>query len=136
MVTGSNNLARHIAQRRRQLELSKSAAVTVAQVSRPAWDSWENGVRLPQDSKYGAIERALKWQPGSVEAVLAGGEPTPAQPTVDDEEREYRAYLADRRPRFSAAAIERMVDTWRAERRRILDESSGLRQSSESRRAG
>ena len=31
----------------------------------------------------GALERALEWESGSVDAILAGGVPTPVQPKVD-----------------------------------------------------
>lgn len=34
---------------------------------------------MPERHRYVLIERALKWAPGSVEAVLEGGEPRPAR---------------------------------------------------------
>lgn len=40
----------------------------------------ENARRTSYDgSTVALLERGLQWEPGSVEAILAGGEPTPVQ---------------------------------------------------------
>jgi hypothetical protein len=41
-----------------------------------AWFEWETGRRQPRDSNYGGIDTAMKWEPGGVDAILDGREPT------------------------------------------------------------
>lgn len=63
------------------------------------------------------IDRALEWEPGSVEAILTGGEPTPVPLTEEQQElmRTYRAYLRKHGPAEAKAMlrldVERINDT-------------------------
>lgn len=65
--------------RRSELGLNQTRAALAAGVSRSAWVRWENGDAEPFDYNYVLIERALKWEPGSVEEILKGGKPRPAR---------------------------------------------------------
>jgi len=63
-------------------------AATLAKLSRPTWAALEDGSRETLSYNYSTIERVLRWESGSIDAILAGGEatlidePTPApQPT-------------------------------------------------------
>jgi len=63
--------------RRRQLGLSIVAAARTAGVNRGTWEALESCTRATRDHNYAGIERALRWQAGSIEAILTGGTPTP-----------------------------------------------------------
>lgn len=75
-MAASANFATHVKASRRKLGLGPGDAAKLAGVSRPTWDAWEKGT-IPTDKNWTAVERALEWERGSVEAVLAGGEPKP-----------------------------------------------------------
>ncbi|MEV5629133.1 helix-turn-helix domain-containing protein [Micromonospora tulbaghiae] len=127
-------LAARVRARRMELGLSVRKAAESAEMDRNTWSYLEDGSRRTAEFKYAGIERALRWAPGSVAAILGGGEPTPADPAVaveDDEEialvrsdprlsDEMReriiALILERRQRDKAAAIEdtrRMIDLFR-----------------------
>lgn len=63
--------------RRRELGLSVSAAARAAHIDRATWAGMERSGRRTEAYNYAGIERALAWEPGSVDQILAGGEPTP-----------------------------------------------------------
>lgn len=69
-------LQQEIARRRKELGLSVSAAARAARIDRESWNGAESGTRTTLDYIYGRIEAALRWRPGSVEAILTGGEST------------------------------------------------------------
>jgi transcriptional regulator with XRE-family HTH domain len=71
-------LATIIRSRREQRGLSTRRAAALAGVSKGAWAGWENGA-VPYHQHRRGIEAALQWRPGSVQAVLQGGEPTPVE---------------------------------------------------------
>ncbi len=75
-------LAKAVENRRLELGLSARAAATAAGVARGTWESAENGSRRTLKSNYASIEKALRWAPGSIQAILDGGNPTPAVPPV------------------------------------------------------
>src|SRR5690554_5900860 len=62
---------------REQRGLSINRARRLAGVTRVTWTRWEQGT-LPYRHHWPAIERTIGWRPGSVAAVLGGGDPTPA----------------------------------------------------------
>lgn len=70
-------LGQRVRQRREDLGLSQPAAADRAGINRDTWRNMENGSRDIRSYNHRAVERALQWQPGSVEAILAGGEPQP-----------------------------------------------------------
>lgn len=127
-------LARKIEARRIELGLSGAAAARAAGIDRATWSSAENGIRRTAEHNYAGIERALRWQPGSISAILDGGEPTPADAPssepVDEEIELVRTdpkltpdmreriitLILERRKRERAAAIEdtrRMIDLFK-----------------------
>jgi Helix-turn-helix domain len=61
--------------RRKELGLSIREAARRAGVMRPTWTGLEEGSRRTADYNFAAMERTLSWGPGSIEAVLAGGDP-------------------------------------------------------------
>ncbi|WP_157779110.1 helix-turn-helix domain-containing protein [Micromonospora sp. WMMA2032] len=129
-------LARRVRARRVELGLSVRAAAQAAEMDRNTWSYIEDASRKTSEFKYAGIERALRWEPGSVVAILRGGEPTPVKPAAvatqpDDEEIELVrtdpkltpemreriiTLILERREREKAAAIEdtrRMIDLFR-----------------------
>lgn len=68
-------------------------------VSYEAVRSARTGEGVPADLTKRGIERALKWKPGSVDAILNGGEPTPLAPQAEREVTitELAAQLAEER---------------------------------------
>lgn len=73
-MNNTPRLADRIRARREQLRLSVRRASRDARVTRITWDRWEKGT-LPYERHWRAIERVLGWEPGSVQVILAGGEP-------------------------------------------------------------
>lgn len=73
------SLGEQIRRRREEIALGQSDAARKAGVGRTTWLGWEKRGVTPERHRYVLIERALKWEPGSVEAVLEGGQPQPAR---------------------------------------------------------
>lgn len=91
------SLHKYMADRRKELGISVSAAARAAGVARSTWIGWESGVRTPYDSNYAAIENVLKWERRSVETILAGGAPTPIEDIdepIDEFERRLRETIS------------------------------------------
>lgn len=76
----NDSLATHLRARRKKLRLGQAEAARRAGVGRMAWYEWETGRRQPRDSNFAGIDEAMGWQPGGVEAIYAGGQPTPLPP--------------------------------------------------------
>jgi len=70
-----SRLARLIQARRRELRLSERQAAAAAGVARNTWASAEQGVKQLSEKSIAGIEAALKWAPGSIDRILAGGGP-------------------------------------------------------------
>jgi transcriptional regulator with XRE-family HTH domain len=111
-------LADCVAQRRKELQLSASQAARLARVARGTWIAVEKAERATEDYNYAGFERALQWQLGSMEAVLAGGDPTPEELTtardtrsMPPEIRRWLAIMAD--PEVPAKTKERMREQMR-----------------------
>lgn len=66
-------------ERRKRRGMSQSAAARAAGVSRTAWVAWEKDAARPEDFNHVKIERALRWQTGSVTAALTGRAATPLE---------------------------------------------------------
>lgn len=97
----ATSLAAKIKDRRSTLRLSMQKAADLAGVHRLTWRSWENG-STPEDYNHAGIERALRWNGGSVAAILTGGEPTllpdsQRLPRTDEQEQLMAVYLSYRR---------------------------------------
>ncbi|MEV0726050.1 helix-turn-helix transcriptional regulator [Micromonospora purpureochromogenes] len=129
-------LAQKVRARRVELGLSVRAAAQAAEMDRNTWSYLEDGSRKTAEFKYAGIERALRWEPGSVSAILEGREPTPisgpkaAEDPVDEEIELVRTdpklsdemrdriirLILERRKRDKAAALEdtrRMIDLFK-----------------------
>lgn len=74
-----DRLAAHLKARRQELRLGQAEAARRANVGRMSWYEWENGRRLPRDYNFPGVDSAMNWEPGSVETILSGGEPTPTK---------------------------------------------------------
>lgn len=70
-------LDEHMNRRRLDLGMKWRDVASDGGISYEALRSARVGDAAPADLTKRGIERALKWQPGSVDAILAGGEPTP-----------------------------------------------------------
>jgi len=79
-------LARLVTHRRVQLgHASQTEFASASGLKIRTLNNIENARRPGYDhSTIALLEQGLQWQPGSVEAVLAGGDPTPAVPAVAD----------------------------------------------------
>jgi transcriptional regulator with XRE-family HTH domain len=115
-------LAQMIRVRRLELGLSATKAAQAAGIDRATWSNAETGTRRTLEHNHVGIERALSWRPGSIEAILAGGEPTPEQtdgggdeelhlvrtdPQLTPEMRDrIIALILERRERERSAAVE------------------------------
>ncbi|MFI2667882.1 helix-turn-helix domain-containing protein [Micromonospora carbonacea] len=113
---GQGQLGTRVRDRRVELGLSARAASQAAGIDRNTWSYLENGTRRTAEFNYAGIERALRWAPGSIRAILGGGEPTvlpddtpPAE--EDDEElhlvRTDPQLTEDMRKRIIALILER-----------------------------
>lgn len=76
---GPGNLPGWIRHRRLERGLSIRTAARDARVRRATWGAWERrtGWAVPSDLMRPRIERVLRWRPGSVAVILAGGAPAP-----------------------------------------------------------
>lgn len=125
-------LAGMVKSRRIERGLSVSKAAQAAGIDRATWSSAEKGDRQTQPHNWAGIERALDWKAGSIAAILAGGEPIPADllaevdeelslvrtdPRLTDDMRQrIVALILERRERDKATALEgtrRMIDLFR-----------------------
>lgn len=103
MESELKRLGRLIVARRKQRGLpTRQAFADSLKITYRVLTDLENGTRQLGAKTYLQIEKALGWQPGSVEAVLAGGEPTPI---VDDPFDQRRA-LARRSNEIRRALLE------------------------------
>lgn len=119
MTAQTRSLGEHVAERRKRLGLSQSRAAKLADVSRTTWITWERGTATPEDYNHIKIERALQWEPGSVEAILAGGEPTLSEaPDLDDQAKQIlRAAFDELSKEYGARHARKLINEVLAERR-------------------
>ncbi|ODQ42617.1 helix-turn-helix domain-containing protein [Corynebacterium amycolatum] len=73
------NIGETVVKRRTELGLSRAAAAKLASVDPKTLQSLERDERWPHDTSRVKIERALRWEPGSLDAIKNGGEPTELQ---------------------------------------------------------
>lgn len=111
-------LSQLIEQRRRELGMSTAQAAETVGVSKGVWLGVERGTRMPAEPLYERIEQVLRWQPGSIRSILAGGTPTPES---GSQQRHYAD--PDMQAIWELASIppeERLmlIETLRAERER------------------
>jgi hypothetical protein len=75
--TPRDRLRRLVVERRLDRQLSVSKARKIAAIARGTWIALESGERETEAYNFAGIERALRWAPGSIDAILKGGDPTP-----------------------------------------------------------
>lgn len=128
-------LAEAVKARRLAVGLSIRAAATQAGIARGTWIALEEASRRTANTAYAAIEQTLGWTPGSIAAVLGGGEPTedrkPAAPPKgpadealirvmsdprisDRDKMRIARILIDERERFERERVARAEDLIRA----------------------
>jgi|SRR5690606_7104785 len=78
--TPHERLAQAIEARRGELGLSLREVAERAGITGETLRAVRRGSNEPSQLTKRGIERALRWAPGSVDAILAGGDPTPAGP--------------------------------------------------------
>lgn len=72
-------LGEKIRKARADAGMTATAAAAHADMSPTTWGRIERGENVSvRPNTYAAIERVLGWEPGSIEIVLEGGDPTPA----------------------------------------------------------
>lgn len=83
-MSGSHHerLASLMNDRRLELDMKWDEVAAAARIKPPTLRAIRNGMNRPSDLTARGLDRALDWEPGSVEAILAGGEPTPMQPQL------------------------------------------------------
>ena len=65
--------------RRIDLDLSWKDLAATARTSEPTLRAFRSGARRPTGLTQRRLEDALGWESGSIDAVLDGGQPTPAE---------------------------------------------------------
>src|SRR5881275_872649 len=75
-VAGSRRLGRYMIDRRTELGFDKREPWAAhVKISSKTLSWYERGERLPGDESVAILERALGWEPGSIDAIVAGGTP-------------------------------------------------------------
>jgi len=107
--SGRTRLGQLIVDRRQSRGLSQSKLAKAAGISRNTLANVESGG--PRDTEtyvYGRIETALNWAPGSISAVLAGGDP---RDNTNDDQARLRAIADDPdRPDYIRDRARRLLD--------------------------
>jgi hypothetical protein len=126
-------LGHHIVSRRVALgyrtrtDLATSLKVTVRTLA-----DIEHGVRKASRGTYAMLENKLSWAPGSIDTILAGGEPKELVVTLrrDSPESRYQSYTADALSRASTEELllelRRRITRTRERRRETWDDRDGL----------
>lgn len=145
MSPSTGRLPQQMRLRRAELGLSVRRSAKLARVDRESWRMWEAGRYAPRLASHGGIERALQWRPGSVSALLGGGEATPVElppePDYRDAERDetytdpvecglwdlrhrmamlyVTAYGEERARELGEADARKHIDDWRADQAKL-----------------
>lgn len=103
--------------RRLGLDLDWKDVADRARIAVQTLDAVRKGKNQPTERTQRRIERALQWGHGSIEAVLAGGEPTPIEQPPTDREQSVPPTTAELEERVSS--LEQELADLKAEVRRI-----------------
>lgn len=119
-------LARCVQDRRRELRLSVRAAAQLAGIDRATWSSAEAATRRTAEYHYAGIENALQWAPGSIDAILSGGAPTPrvGEALAAPRERDEEVQLVLDDPTLSNRMKQRIIEM--VYERRERDRAAGI----------
>lgn len=85
------------------------AAAIASGLSDQTWKNVEQG-RKVSDRTLALVERTLGWEPGSVDAILAGGDPTPAEPPGERSLAELAEQVAELRARLEVVERELLAN--------------------------
>jgi len=101
-----------IGDRRLQRGISWTTLATQVGVSESALRNIRRGRNLPSDLTKHRLEEALAWAPGSIDAILGGGEPTTRDELQDRYPNTYNQgyQLAQNLDQGTLAAILRSID--------------------------
>lgn len=92
----------------------------------------ENGIRKASPGTYAMLENKLDWAPGSIDTILAGGEPNELVVKLrrDNPESRYHSFITDALSRASTEELllelRRRIIQRRDRRRETWDDSDGL----------
>jgi hypothetical protein len=112
---------------RNRTDLANSLQFTVRTLS-----DIENGLRKASPGTYAMLENKLAWAPGSIDTILAGGEPKELVVKLrrDSPEHRHRSFTADALSRASTEELllelRRRIIRPRERRREAWDDSDGL----------
>ena len=120
-MSGSHHerLARYIDQRRLELGMKWDEVAAAAGIKPPTLRAIRNGTNSPSPLTMRGLDRALQWAPGSVEQILKGSDPLPAdQPPADPmgaaeailDDMERRVADMKRLSRRDLAAIDALIE--------------------------
>lgn len=85
------------------------AASIASGLSDQTWRNVEQG-RKVSDRTLALVERTLGWEPGSVDAILAGGDPIPAEPPGERSLAELAEQVAELRARLEVVERELLAN--------------------------
>jgi hypothetical protein len=112
---------------RTRTDLANSLQLTVRTLA-----DIENGVRRASPGTYAMLENKLGWAPGSIDTILAGGEPKEMVVKLhrDSSERRYDSFVVDALSRASTEELllelRRRIIRPRDRRREMWDDDDGL----------
>lgn len=112
-------VAQHVVDRRAALGLRQADLAAAGKISVASVQDVEGGAKTRyRPTTLGGIERGLRWKPGSIKAILAGGEPSPVVAGESDAPPVTQVHHGDRVTRFPEDRWARMSD---AQRRALLE---------------
>lgn len=94
-MTDATRLSEAMEKRRLELRMKWTQVADRADLSQAGLGAIRRGERSPSPLTRARIEHALQWAPGSVDAIMAGGDPINSAPTSDVSEV-VREILAER----------------------------------------
>lgn len=109
--TPAQRLGRYVRTRRRELKMTQADVQAADGPSTATLRLIEGGKHTDfRDGTGGALESAIKWAPGSIDATLAGGEPTPLQSVTAGGTFGWSGEATGNRPRVRAATL--VANAW------------------------
>lgn len=121
MDSPSDRLAIAMEQRRLELDLAWKDLASAAKVSVATLGAIRRGVNEPSALNKRRLENALRWEHGSIEAILTGGEPTTVADAADSQapEGEHQDPLV--------AELAQQLEQLKAEAARNREENNEIR---------
>jgi DNA-binding transcriptional MerR regulator len=120
----SARLARYLETRADEIDLDWVAVAREAGITVETLRAVRRGNNRPSRATRKGLDRALRWEPGSVAAILEYGEPTPVHPTGSQQLEDVRRMLASQMEDLDAIEAElhrRWAKMWKDHDRTQLD---------------